>query len=176
MIRRGFTVVEIVITITIMGILLTLAVVGLNATQVNGRDSERKGDVESIALTFETMYKNGSLDSTAGAITVNGTYPGTSDITEVIIRKNTPDIDPKVLRAPSVKTTDPISLQAATNTTQTTAGVTPQPTLTTYVYQPITNTGTLCAGNSATVLCQKFNIYYRLESDNSVQMVTSKNQ
>ena len=53
MTRRGFTIVELVITITIMGILLTVAIVNLNATQANGRDAERRGDVESLALNIE---------------------------------------------------------------------------------------------------------------------------
>lgn len=36
--RRGFTIVELIITITIMGILLTLAVVNVGTTQLNARD------------------------------------------------------------------------------------------------------------------------------------------
>ena len=73
MLRRGFTVVEIIITITIMGILLTLAVVNLTASQVNGRDAERKGDIEALSTNLETFYRNG----TDASPTV-GRYPSTA--------------------------------------------------------------------------------------------------
>ena len=53
MLRRGFTIVELIITITIMGILLVLAVVNVSGTQAQARDDERKADVESISLNLE---------------------------------------------------------------------------------------------------------------------------
>jgi len=82
------------------------------------------------------------------------------------------DIDTDSLKAPGIS--DPTeSFIPATNATQTTAGVTPQPTISQYVYQPLHGDGTLC--NDA-FECRKFNLYYRLESDNSVNMVSSINQ
>ena len=62
MTRRGFTIVELVITITIMGILLTVAIVNLNATQANGRDAERRGDGESHAINIECYNTNENPD------------------------------------------------------------------------------------------------------------------
>lgn len=70
--RRGFTIVELLIVITIMGVLLVLAVASLRGSQVSSRDVERKTDVESIALSLENFYTNGSDIST----TV-GRYPST---------------------------------------------------------------------------------------------------
>jgi len=166
--RRGFTVVELVITITIMGILLTLAVVNLNATQVNARDAERKGDVEAIQLNLEDFYKT---DSDWGANL--GVYPsvdlpnGTVAFMKQVLR----DIDTDNLMAPGI--TDPkLTFIAATNAVQTTTGLLPQPTKDQYVYQPINTTGALCISTD----CRKYNIFYRLESDNTVYMVTSKHQ
>lgn len=165
---RGFTVVEIVITITVMGILLTLGVVSLNATQVNGRDAERKGDIEAIQVHLETFYRSGTDGSTTF-----GRYPSTvvtdTASTSVLLR----DIDDRSLLAPNV-TNPALSFIPATNTNQTEAGVTPQPTTSQYVYQPLQSDGSLCTLESQE--CRKFNLFYRLEGDNTVYKVTSKNQ
>lgn len=165
---RGFTVVELIITITVMGILLTLGVVSLNATQVNGRDAERKGDIEAIQANLETFYRTGSDSSTS-----LGRYPSTvvTNIasTHTLLR----DVDDRSLMAPNA-TSPTASFVPATNATQTTAGVAPQPTINQYVYQPLQGNGTLCT--LETQECRKYNLYYRLESDNTVYKVTSKNQ
>lgn len=166
--RGGFSIIEVVITITVLAILLTLGVVGMNATQVNARDAERKADVEAIAVYFEDFYKNDrSWDG------VGGTYIGGWMINDLSIHNMT--IDRKTLRAPGVKDHEPQSLIASTNTVESTSGVLPQPTINQYVYQPIADNGNWC-GDHLVLICSRFNIYYRLEKDNSVQMITSKNQ
>ncbi len=175
MIRRGFTVVELLIIITIMGILLTLAVVNLNTTQANGRDSERKTDVENIALHLESYYRNQNPDLFFSG---GGTYLGSDLIDDSSLKTHLPDIDMKSTRAPGKSTNDPTSLRAATNTDTTEAGIAPQPSKSNdiYVYQPLTANGGPCtlplAGND----CRRFNIYYFEESSNSVKKITSKNQ
>jgi prepilin-type N-terminal cleavage/methylation domain-containing protein len=170
MYRRGFTIVELIIVITIMGILLTLGVVNLRGSQIGARDSERVSDVENISLALEDFYRNGN-DSVS-----NGSYAGTStsSATNATIVTTLRDIDIKIILAPGVTDESTKSLISATNTTQTTVGVTPQPEIDQYVYQPLLSTGALCT--SSTLGCRKFNIFYRLESDNTVYMVTSKNQ
>jgi prepilin-type N-terminal cleavage/methylation domain-containing protein len=169
MLRRGFTVVEIIITITIMGILLTLAVVSLTSSQVNSRDTERKGDIEALATHLETFYRNGS-DTSPNP----GRYPSTAITSnETALRNALRDIDIKSVIAPGSAGMS-ATLAPATNATQTTTGVAPQPTITQYVYQPLQSNNTLCSNE--TQECRKFNIYYRLEADNTVYMVTSKNQ
>lgn len=62
--RRGFTVVEMIITVTIMGILLTLAVVSVNTSQVKARDDERKTDVAAIANYLEAFFNTGTNNTT----------------------------------------------------------------------------------------------------------------
>ena len=173
MMRRGFTVVELVITITIMGILLTLAVVNLNSTQANGRDAERKGDAENIALHLESFYDN--YDPALGAS--GGTYLDTSRINEAQLKQALPDLEAKNLRAPGVDTPQPISLVAATNNLTTVTTILPRPSSSNdvYVYQPLNANDALCA-SASTQECRRFIIYYYQESDNTVQMVMSKNQ
>ena len=182
MMRRGFTVVELLITITIMGILLTLAVVNLTTTQMNGRDAQRKTDIDAIANNLEIYYKEGGDNP---AVTVIGRYPSTAMLigseatVEAAVRQNIRDVDFKILAAPGVATsTSPnitASFIAATNSTQTTTGVAPQPTTSQFVYQPLQANGQLCTSDTAQE-CRKFNLYYRLEADNTVYTVTSKNQ
>lgn len=172
--RRGFTIVELVITVTIIGILLTLAVVNMNASQINARDSERKADVEAIALSLESFFSN--RPDTGSATPLSNTYIGTNRLSKPLIIADLNEIDPKVLNAPNYEDNGTqTSVIAATNTAQSTADIQPQPTISQYVYQPLTATGSLCT-NAAVTVCRKFNIYYRLETTNAVQMVTSKNQ
>lgn len=170
--RRGFTTVEIVITITIMGILLVLAFANLTASQARARDEERRGDIDSIAQHLESFYKNG-----AGVPGEQlGRYPSTAIMTsESTMRAALVNIDPRSLQAPGASSSAE-SFIAATSSTQTTAGILPQPTTANYVYQPLSWNGsnwTLCTGSQE---CRRFNLYYRLETDNVIYKVTSKNQ
>lgn len=169
MVRRGFTVIEIIITITIMGILLTLAVVNLTATQVNGRDSERVGDIEALVANLETFYRTGTADSSS-----IGRYPSTGlTNSEATLKNALRDLDLKSVTAPNSGSVADTFI-AATNNNQTESGVLPQPTISQYVYQPLQANGALCTNGAQE--CRKFNIFYRLEATNTVVKVTSKNQ
>lgn len=169
--RRGFTIVELLIVITVMGILLTLAVINVVDSQVSARDAERKDDMTALSTALESFYRSGSSTSPAGR------YPSTF-ITgnEANLKTTLPDLDVKSATAPNAANAS-VSLIAAQNTDQTPTGVFPQPSVSEYVYQPLTGGGTmwgLCT--SEAVECRKFNLFYRLEGDNTVYMVTSRNQ
>lgn len=181
--QSGFTVIELVITITIMGILMTLGVAGFVNSLANSRDAERKADVEAIAVHLENFYKYGADNSIGdNSSEVNkalGQYPSTamSGFEKVVMR----DIDPKSLRSPGVDVNSAVSLNYADYT-----GVpdTTQITTSDYVYQPIKLDGDLC--NTSTDECRKFNLYYMTETDTSANnpncntdkicMIESKNQ
>ncbi len=168
--QRGFTLVEIVITVTIMSILLTLAVVNLNSSEANARDAERASDVKTIANHMELYYKNGiSLSTTVGR------YPSTAVFNngETSMKTFFPDIDLLSVTAPGAANAVS-SFIPATNTNQSEGGVTPQPTITQYVYQPIQTNGSLCT--TEVQECRKFALFYRSEVDNSIKKVMSKNQ
>ena len=160
----GFTIVELVVTLTIMAVLITLSTVQLRGILAEGRDEERRTDVMNIITFQDNAYiRNGGKyfpENATGAAALVEAYYG--------------NIDRNNLRAPGVVAPN-YSLVEATNTTQTAAGVTPQPTATTYVYQSLTSTGTECK-SPTTTMCRKFNIYYLQESDGTVQMLTSKNR
>lgn len=83
--RRGFTIVEMVVTMAIMAILLTLTVVSLNQSQVNARNAKRKADAQAIARGLEVRYKQGNPRATqtptdgSKSMTATGQYPGINE-------------------------------------------------------------------------------------------------
>lgn len=175
--KKGFTIVELIITITIMGILLTLAIVNVTSSQISARDSERKSDIETIALAMESYYDSNDSSHNGPYDMAGGSYPATINISDdTNFATALPGIDPRVVRAPGVSTSQPKSLVVATNNTQTTGGVSPSPTTSTYVYQPIKKDGSLCGQIVSKGDCREFNLYYRLEVDNTVYMLTSRHQ
>lgn len=164
--HAGFTLVELLITITVMVALLTLAVVSLRGNQASARDEERKSDVGVIAQHLETYYQSGG----DGLSYIAGEYPPTSFVNnETNLKAALRDIDPRVLRAPSTPDTSPMSFTVAANNSSTQT-----PTTSTYIYQPLTSSGSLCV--NASDECRKFVLYYALETDSNVQKVLSKNQ
>lgn len=161
--RLGFTLVELLIAMTIMIILVTLGVVSLRSSQANGRDEKRKADTTVIAQQLETFYDVGSNSLTGGK------YPSTANMnTEANIKTTLRDLNPVVLRAPRVNQADPISLIAATSASAQ------SPTIDQYIYQPLLSNNTLCTTSGAE--CRKFILYYRLERTSGVQTITSKRQ
>jgi prepilin-type N-terminal cleavage/methylation domain-containing protein len=167
--RRGFTVVEMIITVTVMGILLTLAVVSVNTSQIKARDDERKTDIASIALALEDFYKTGSASSTEF-----GVYPSLGILTsEAALKAALPDATPESFLAPDSESLLESFVPALNNETVA-GGLTPLPEPFQYVYQPLMADGTLC--DTGDTDCRKFNLYYRLEEDRTIVKVTSKNQ
>ena len=64
--RRGFTLVELLVVVSIIAILSVIGLVIFTNVQKNARDAKRKGDLQAIHTALE-IYK-----------TQNGTYPQTS--------------------------------------------------------------------------------------------------
>ncbi|MBI4120581.1 MAG: type II secretion system protein [Parcubacteria group bacterium] len=54
--NKGFTLVELLVVITIIGILATVVLVSLNSARVRARDIKRVADVRQIALALEFCY------------------------------------------------------------------------------------------------------------------------
>lgn len=51
--RRGFTVIEFLIVVAIMGILMAIVLASINISQAKARDNARLGDIKTIALALE---------------------------------------------------------------------------------------------------------------------------
>jgi|SRR3989344_2053368 len=98
--RRGFTLIEIIIVMGILGLLLTMGLASYQASQRAARDSRRKVDLEIIAQALE-IYKSDI-----------GQYPATlSTLTPNYIR--TVPVDPQNV-SPQVYTFAPVCSGSAT--------------------------------------------------------------
>ncbi len=148
---RGFTIVELLIVIIVMAILLTLAVVNVRSTQIKARDNERHVDIENLATALESIYINNP--SGYPDIESLGAAPWAYGLAEKVGSGS--------LHAPGVGIEEEPSFVASTNNNQTSSGVTPAPTTSTYVYQPLTRNNVLCLTYNQG--CTKFNLFYRLE-------------
>lgn len=56
--NKAFTLVELLIVISILGILATIGLVVFNSAQVRGRDVQRKSDLKQIASALEVYYND----------------------------------------------------------------------------------------------------------------------
>lgn len=163
--KRGFTIVEIILVITIIGILASLATVQALRSQMVARDKGRADDIRAISLTFQDIYGNGQVEGNiiaSGDATVNSAvvmgYPSTSLLsstytndsqTTSIIQNIGLDARKSPFLASSA-TSPNFSLVAATstadldNSAKTAGGITLGKTNDVYVYQPLDSTGALC--------------------------------
>jgi general secretion pathway protein G len=82
--QRGFTIVELLIVIVVIGILAAITVVAFGATQSKARDAQRKSDVEAIVKALELHYNDkgfypNSTTYTPGSTTINAAWSTTAD-------------------------------------------------------------------------------------------------
>lgn len=184
----GFTLVEILVTITIMVILMTLAVASIRSTQVRARDEDRRNDVENIARHLDSLYTRGVsfpyTDSTATDVTatLKGSYPSTLQMSDPESRDTIfADLPPATLIDPSKESSSESLLMAENTLTGLDANIAASSVLPApgadfpYVYQPLADDGTLCDTDAK--VCRKFNIYYQIENTPKISgVVKSRNR
>lgn len=56
--QKGFTIIELLVVIVIIGILVALALPQLFAAQARGRDTDRKNDLKNVSQQLETYYND----------------------------------------------------------------------------------------------------------------------
>ena len=103
--RKGFTVIELVVAITVIIILLGLGTVGFRSSRAHYRDREREADVQAIAAYLEQIYPK-EIKNAGGKVIKNaGSYPplpeeidDTPDDMKLIFA----DLDPESLTPPGV--------------------------------------------------------------------------
>ena len=195
--RRGFTIVEMVVTMAIMAILLTLTVVSLNQSQVNARNAKRKADAQAIARGLEVRYKQGNPRATEPTGMTNpGQYPGINEWFHVQgFDKSSEGWNPGAISGgyrtdeyagTSESNFNPPTTgsgfniicvwtgctQPAGNVSQITAAMGANND--NYVYEPVDNNGNPCSNSG----CRSFNLYYHLEGDpaTTYQVIKSDHQ
>ncbi len=71
--QSGFTIVELLIVIVVIGILATLVIVTFSGVQQKARDTKRETDVKALASQLEVYYaNNGSYPALGAAGSNNG--------------------------------------------------------------------------------------------------------
>lgn len=187
--NRGFTVVELLITLVVMAILLSLGVAGMRGTQANARDAERKSDVESIARGLEQYYDRGN-PNIIGAET-RGSYPGTEEFTHILgeNRCHGSGLNPyyvsgkcliaggyvsQVLPGVSVATVTPPKTTARlwTNWSLTDAQVVTETQNGNYMYRPFNASD----NNACNQRCPRFKVYWYSEVESIVKEIKSRHQ
>jgi general secretion pathway protein G len=141
---RGFTIVELLIVIVIIGILAAITIVAFNGTQQRGRDAQRKSDVAAITKALELYYiDKGEYPAGSGSTTINNSWSTTADASWATLQTK---LQPYYAKLP----VDPVS----------TPGVNVQTSGYNYAYFSNSGAGTTYCGSST---LQMYILVYRLE-------------
>lgn len=102
--QSGFTIVELLIVIVVIGILATLVIVTFSGIQQKARDTKRQTDINAIDSTVEAYYAS------------NGNYPTLANMNDPTFRTaNLKGFDPAALQDPKGSSQ---TLAATASTTQ----------------------------------------------------------
>lgn len=150
---RGFTIVEIVVVVTVIAILTAIVSLGFIQQQAKGRDSERVASARLITESLEKYYDK------------NGEYPSCSAITDSAanVSNNTlPGIDKGALLTPQESTSGATNSIKCSDLTSLS-----QADFFGYVGDGSTNCQT---GNA----CLSFTLKYKQESQNQIASISSR--
>ncbi len=92
--QKGFTLIEMLVVIAIVGLLSSVVVVGLTGAREKARDARRVADIRGIQNDLEIEYSNASgypADSGGNAYVIGATGPqGTGDVYKYVSPVGTP--------------------------------------------------------------------------------------
>ncbi|MEO6110039.1 MAG: fibronectin type III domain-containing protein [Candidatus Saccharimonadales bacterium] len=154
--RWGFTLVELIVVIATIGILATIAVIGLSRYQADTRDARRASSISVISEALEKYYDN------------NGEYPSCSSIKSsatTVVTSTLVGIDKTALVAPQADTTPSAnSLQCTSDGALLTANGTD-------FFEYTGDNSVACNTN---ISCLQYTLKYKEEATGAVKTVTSR--
>lgn len=134
---KGFTIVELLIVIVVIGILATLVIVTFTGIQQKARDSQRQTDINAIDSHLEAYFAS------------NGNYPSFAQLTDATWRStNMKGLDPQALVGPK----GGVMVQGAATGDQ-------------YGYKPTEGGTTACTDSDAA--CDTFVLTAQLENNST---------
>lgn len=151
--EQGFTIVELLIVIVVIGILAALVITTYNGIQQRGRNTDRQNDLNALKSHLETYQ------------TLNGHYPSTTDLGSTsasnltFIAANMKGLDKEALRDP-LGTASDYSL-VTTSTAKK------------YAYKPTDDSGANC--DNTTNDCTKYTLTAKQEGNTTDIVVNSLN-
>lgn len=170
-VAAGFTIVELIVVITLIGIIAGLVTFVPQNLQKSASANEQASDTASIARRLESAYSSQDIGSPS--------YPSTVELlTDISGRTRTMTrTNPEIFIAPSQTGSSVVAATAVTTTNPAGANT---PTLNQYVYQPLASDGSLCTASPSatneTTQCTRFNLFYRSALSNTVIVVKSLHQ
>lgn len=70
--RKGFTLVELLVVVGIIGVLASVSIVSLNSVRQKGRDAKRISEVKQMQSAMEAYFTNGGSYPVVAAATILG--------------------------------------------------------------------------------------------------------
>lgn len=152
----GFTIVELLIVIVVIGILAAIVIVAFNGVQARANDTHRVSDVDKVKKFMELYYVK------------NGYYPGSGNIADAnastaLSTGVLQGLSPDALRAPDA-TGSTVSSWGQWGGSVTTDGMN-------YSYKTFYADDANCIGLADQ--CAKYQIYYRTDADSSYKVIRS---
>ena len=142
--QNGFTLIELVIVIIILGILLTVVATTYRGVQAKNRNSQREADITTLQGGLETYYAQTSM------------YPTLANLNSTSwVTKYLPDVPASALQDPHW------SSNTAACTNDGHSIVINHPVINCYDYQPVANDGSAC--DNIQKVCAHYTLTAKLE-------------
>jgi prepilin-type N-terminal cleavage/methylation domain-containing protein len=150
-ISRGFTIVELLVVISVIGILAAITIVGFNRYQTDARDAQRSSQATVISEALEKYYdKNGEYPScpsitTDGATVVSNVLTGVQQ--KVLVTPKSDAGQDNSIKCQDLQTSDPD------------------------VFAYVGDGSSICSTGAA---CLQYSLKYKEESSGTIKTITSR--